>query len=217
MGPAELLDYDRSKIRGVILEEGGKTSHVAIVARALGIPAVGQAEGLIDLVDTGKLDRHRWRHGRGVRRPSPDLQKCLCREGALLCAQAGAICGAARCAGGHQGWREDQSQHQCGADCRFAASAGFRRRRHRALPHRTAFHDGAAVPAPRLAGAPLPRPFSIRPTASRWFSARSISAPTRSCPICASRGRTIRRMGWRAIRMALDRPALLRLQVALCF
>jgi phosphotransferase system enzyme I (PtsP) len=53
MGPAELLDYDRSKVRGVVLEEGGKTSHVAIVARALGIPAVGQAEGLIDLVDTG--------------------------------------------------------------------------------------------------------------------------------------------------------------------
>ncbi len=44
MGPAELLDYDRNKIRGVILEEGGKTSHVAIVARALGIPAVGQAD-----------------------------------------------------------------------------------------------------------------------------------------------------------------------------
>src|SRR6185503_19432796 len=53
MGPAELLDYDRSKLRGVILEEGGRTSHVAIVARALGIPAVGQATGLIYLVDTG--------------------------------------------------------------------------------------------------------------------------------------------------------------------
>ena len=51
MGPAELLDYDRSKLRGVILEEAGKTSHVAIVARALGIPAIGQANGIVDLVD----------------------------------------------------------------------------------------------------------------------------------------------------------------------
>ena len=50
MGPAELLDYDRTKLRGGGLEEGGKTSHVAIVARALGIPAIGQAEGIIDLV-----------------------------------------------------------------------------------------------------------------------------------------------------------------------
>ncbi|MGI9464521.1 MAG: phosphoenolpyruvate--protein phosphotransferase [Aestuariivirgaceae bacterium] len=53
MGPAELLDYDRSKLRGLLVEEGGGTSHVAIVARALDIPAVGQISGLVDLVDTG--------------------------------------------------------------------------------------------------------------------------------------------------------------------
>ena len=37
MGPAALLDYDRTKLRGLVLEEGGPSSHVAIVARALGI------------------------------------------------------------------------------------------------------------------------------------------------------------------------------------
>src|SRR6188768_285284 len=41
MGPAALLDYDRKKLRGLLLEEGGPTSHVSIVARALGIPTVG--------------------------------------------------------------------------------------------------------------------------------------------------------------------------------
>src|SRR5262249_60886155 len=40
MGPAALLDYDPSRLRGLVLEEGGPTSHVAIVARALGIAAV---------------------------------------------------------------------------------------------------------------------------------------------------------------------------------
>ncbi|MCK6453138.1 MAG: GAF domain-containing protein, partial [Alphaproteobacteria bacterium] len=34
MGPAELLDYDRRKLRGLVLEEGSPTAHVAIVARA---------------------------------------------------------------------------------------------------------------------------------------------------------------------------------------
>jgi phosphotransferase system, enzyme I, PtsP len=53
MGPAELLDYDRGRLRGVILEEAGETSHVAIVARALDIPAVGRVEGVVDIVDTG--------------------------------------------------------------------------------------------------------------------------------------------------------------------
>jgi len=53
MGPAALLDYDRTKLRGLVLEEAGATSHVAIVARALGIPTVGQAENATSLADPG--------------------------------------------------------------------------------------------------------------------------------------------------------------------
>ncbi|MBV8827234.1 MAG: phosphoenolpyruvate--protein phosphotransferase [Bradyrhizobiaceae bacterium] len=53
MGPAALLDYDRSHLRGLVLEEGGPTSHVAIVARALGIAAVAQIENAVGLVDAG--------------------------------------------------------------------------------------------------------------------------------------------------------------------
>ncbi|MBM3530117.1 MAG: phosphoenolpyruvate--protein phosphotransferase [Alphaproteobacteria bacterium] len=53
MGPAALLDYDRRKLRGLILEEGGPNSHVAIVARALGIAAVGEIENISGLVDPG--------------------------------------------------------------------------------------------------------------------------------------------------------------------
>jgi len=50
MGPAELLDYDRDKLKAVILQEGSSTSHVAVVARALGIPMLGQLEeGLLDI------------------------------------------------------------------------------------------------------------------------------------------------------------------------
>jgi phosphotransferase system, enzyme I, PtsP len=43
IGPAELLDYGR-KLKGVVLEEGSVGSHAAIVARALAIPLVIQAE-----------------------------------------------------------------------------------------------------------------------------------------------------------------------------
>ncbi len=53
MGPAELLDYDRSKIFGLVLEDAGSNSHVAIVARALEIPLVGNLAGIVELVDTG--------------------------------------------------------------------------------------------------------------------------------------------------------------------
>ena len=53
MGPADLLDYDRSRLRGLVIEDSGGQSHVAIVAKALGIPAIGDARGVIDRVDQG--------------------------------------------------------------------------------------------------------------------------------------------------------------------
>lgn len=53
MGAADLLDYDRSRIRGLVIEDGGGQSHVAIVARALGIAAVAQARHLIERTDPG--------------------------------------------------------------------------------------------------------------------------------------------------------------------
>ena len=53
MGPAELLDYDRGKLRGLVLEEGSPTSHVAIVARALDIPLIGRVAGAIEQVEPG--------------------------------------------------------------------------------------------------------------------------------------------------------------------
>ena len=53
MGAAELLDYPRANIRGLVLEEGAVTSHVVIVARAMGIPVVGQAVGVVALAENG--------------------------------------------------------------------------------------------------------------------------------------------------------------------
>ncbi|MBD9651951.1 phosphoenolpyruvate--protein phosphotransferase [Ensifer sp. PDNC004] len=51
MGAAELLDYPRENVRGLVLEEGAVTSHVVIVARAMGIPVIGQATGAVALAE----------------------------------------------------------------------------------------------------------------------------------------------------------------------
>lgn len=53
MGPAELLDYDRTRLRALVLEEGSATSHVAIIARALDIPVIGQVKGALDRIEYG--------------------------------------------------------------------------------------------------------------------------------------------------------------------
>ena len=59
LGPAELLEYDKRKLKGVVLEEGSLTAHVVIVARAMGIPVLGRvrnARGLIREGDQLLLD-----------------------------------------------------------------------------------------------------------------------------------------------------------------
>jgi phosphotransferase system enzyme I (PtsP) len=62
LGPAELLEYDRRRLKGVILSEGSLTSHVVIVARAMGVPVLGRVrdarsqigEGDLILLDAGQ-------------------------------------------------------------------------------------------------------------------------------------------------------------------
>ncbi|MBL1404482.1 MAG: phosphoenolpyruvate--protein phosphotransferase [Hyphomicrobiales bacterium] len=53
MGAAELLDYNGPSLRGLILEEGSPSSHVVIVARALGIPVIGQTVEAVSLAESG--------------------------------------------------------------------------------------------------------------------------------------------------------------------
>lgn len=73
LGPAELLEYDRRRLKGVILEEGSLTSHVVIVARAMGIPVLGRVRGLRGIVREGDpllLDAD---HAAVMVRPSPGV------------------------------------------------------------------------------------------------------------------------------------------------
>lgn len=54
MGPADLMDYDHTKIRGLIIEEGTPTMHVSIVAKALGIPVIAKVHGVFDYLKNGQ-------------------------------------------------------------------------------------------------------------------------------------------------------------------
>lgn len=73
MGAAELLDYDAASLRGVALEEGTPPSHVTIVAKALGIPLIGQVTNLLAKIEAGDpliVDAER---GEVHLRPLPDM------------------------------------------------------------------------------------------------------------------------------------------------
>ena len=75
LGPAELLEYDRARLRAIVLEQGGATAHVAIVARSLGIVAVGQADNIVSVCENGDDIIVDGPAGTVHLRPSPELEK----------------------------------------------------------------------------------------------------------------------------------------------
>jgi len=212
MGPAELLDYDRAKLRGVILEEGGRTSHVAIVARALGIPAVGQAEGLIDLVDTGSPLIIDGGTGEVFVRPSPDLQKAYAEKVRFYArkqAQFAAL-------------RDQPAISRDGVKIELNINAGLIVD----LPHlhdsgaegiglyRTELQFMMAQRFPRLASQVRHYSTIIEQAKGKPVTFRTLDiGADKILPYLKQPKEENPAMGWRSIRMSLDRPALLRLQL----
>ncbi|HTH98829.1 MAG TPA: phosphoenolpyruvate--protein phosphotransferase [Stellaceae bacterium] len=75
MGPAELLEYDRRRLKGLVLEEGSPSSHVAIVAHALDIPVIGRVKGALDQIQAGDLLVVDGDSAQVMIRPGEDIQQ----------------------------------------------------------------------------------------------------------------------------------------------
>ncbi|TPW28646.1 phosphoenolpyruvate--protein phosphotransferase [Pararhizobium mangrovi] len=80
MGAAELLDYRRGSIRALVLEEGAATSHVVIVARAMSIPVIGQAHGIVSLAENGDPIIVDGEEGRVHLRPMADIESAFAEK-----------------------------------------------------------------------------------------------------------------------------------------
>ncbi|GEO80910.1 phosphoenolpyruvate--protein phosphotransferase [Pararhodospirillum oryzae] len=79
LGPAELLDYDPERLRGVILEEGSPGMHAVIVAKALDIPVIGRLPGVFQRIaplDPVVVDGD---HGQVFVRPGEDVREAVMR------------------------------------------------------------------------------------------------------------------------------------------
>ncbi|NBO17879.1 MAG: phosphoenolpyruvate--protein phosphotransferase [Proteobacteria bacterium] len=80
LGPAELLDYDPKRLRGLILEEGSSTAHTAVIARAMDIPALGRVEKATTLINPGDLVILDAEEGAVYVRPSDQVQQQVDRR-----------------------------------------------------------------------------------------------------------------------------------------
>ncbi len=77
LGPAELLDYDHTRLRGVIMEEGSPSMHAVIVAKALEIPVIGRVPGVFSRIapmDPVVVDGD---HGQVFVRPGEDVREAF--------------------------------------------------------------------------------------------------------------------------------------------
>ena len=212
MGPAELLDYDPSRLRGLVLEAAGSTSHVAIVARALGVTTVGSARSVSDLAEDGQEIIIDGGSGDVHVRPTQDVQQVYTEKVRL--------------------YAKRQAQYAKMRDMPAITLDG----RHIDL----SINAGLIVDLPHLeaAGAQgiglfrtelqfmLARRFPRFGEQKRFYESILEGAGDRPVvfrtldigsdkvlPYLASIKEENPAIGWRAIRMALDRPALLRLQL----
>jgi phosphotransferase system enzyme I (PtsP) len=79
LGPAQLLEYQARGIAGVVIEEGSPGGHAAILARALGLPALGGARGAVDAATTGEDAVLNADDGTLILRPDPGVRDAYAR------------------------------------------------------------------------------------------------------------------------------------------
>ncbi len=75
VGPSFISMLYKNKIAAIVTEKGGETSHLVILAKSLGIPAVVGIENICDLLNTGEKIIVDGKTGFVITQPSRDLIK----------------------------------------------------------------------------------------------------------------------------------------------
>ena len=212
MGPAELLDYDRAKLRGLVIEDGSGQSHVAIVARALGLAAVGGAHRIIERVSTGDTAIVDAESGEVHLRPSPEV----------IQAYSDKVRFRARRQSRYQSLRDSPAVTTDGVKIELNINAGLLVD----VPHlNESGADGIGLFRTELqfmVASALPRPAEQTRMYSQVLKAagekrvvfRALDiGGDKALPYIRHPAEENPALGWRASRLLLDRSALLRLQV----
>ncbi|WP_036291379.1 phosphoenolpyruvate--protein phosphotransferase [Methylosinus sp. PW1] len=212
MGPAALLDYDRSRLRGLVLEEGGPASHVGIVARALGIATVGLAANVTDLVEAGDAVIVDGVTGDVHIRPPPDVQTAYGEKARLR----------ARRMEQYAKLRDVPAVTKDGVEIALHMNAGLIVD----VPHlhetgarsiglfRTELQFMLAPRFPRMNEQFLLYKAVFDAVQDRPVTFRTLDIGSdKILPYMATIDEENPALGWRAIRIGLDRPGLLRMQI----
>ena len=75
LGPAELLEYGHERIAGLVLEKGSSASHIAVIARMMDIPVVAGVSHAIEVIEPEDLVIVDGDHGEIYIRPAEDMEE----------------------------------------------------------------------------------------------------------------------------------------------
>jgi phosphotransferase system enzyme I (PtsP) len=212
MGPAELLDYGRDNLAALVLEEVAAASHVAIVARSMRLPLVSSVEGVVDAARPGDMIAVDGETGEAQLRPPEEVVTAFEARRVLRDQRVARIAAV----------RDLPAVTRDGVHVRLMMNAGLLLD----MPHlKESGADGIGLFRTELQfmiGEAMPR------LADQTKFYRNIIESAEDRPVVFRTldlggdkilpyGRWEREenpaLGWRAIRIALDRPALLRYQI----
>ncbi|HEY4078093.1 MAG TPA: phosphoenolpyruvate--protein phosphotransferase [Rhizomicrobium sp.] len=212
MGPAELLDYGRDKLVALVLEEAASTSHVAIVARSMGLPMVASLEGIADNARGGDQIAVDGEMGEVHLRPASEIVKAF-EEKRALRVQAQARFAAVR---------DLPAVTRDGVAIKLMMNAGLEFD----MPHldqsgadgvglfRTELQFMIGETMPRLSDQAAFYKKILDAAGDKPVVFRTLDlGGDKVLPYARWEREENPALGWRAIRIALDRPALLRYQV----
>lgn len=216
MGAAELLDYSKENLRGLVLEEGTPTSHVAIVARALGIPAVGQAKELLSVAESGNAIIVDAYEGMVHLRPAADIETAYAEKVRFRAQRQAA----------YDELRTLPSTSADGVDTELMMNAGL------AMDLPQIQQSGATgiglfrTELQFMVASQFPKPGEQEELYRQVLNeAGQLPVTFRTLDIGGDKvlpyGQTISEenpaLGWRAIRLSIDRPGLIRMQFRALF
>jgi phosphotransferase system enzyme I (PtsP) len=212
MGPAELLDYSRDKLNALVLEEVAASSHVAIVARSMGLPLVSSAQGITDASRTGDQIVVDGETGEVHLRPQPEIVSAFEAKRTLRANRVARFAAI----------RDLPAVTKDGVHIKLMMNAGLVLD----MPHlaesgadgvglfRTELQFMIGETMPRLADQIAFYKEIIDAAGDKPVIFRTLDlGGDKVLPYARWEREENPALGWRAIRIALDRPALLRYQV----
>ena len=211
LGPAELLDWHARGITGVAIEEASPAGHAAILARALGIPAIGNLRGMLDSAEPGDDAVIDADDGQFILRPETEVRDAYARARESRSAKYAELAA----------WRERPAVTADGVELKLMLNIGLSLE----LPQLTRTGaDGIGLFRTEIAMLARGSVADVNEQAAMYarvldeagdkpvlFRTLDLGAD-KMLPGTVSEEENPA-MGWRSLRVGLDRPALLRRQL----